>query len=134
MTVTYAGSESQRRRGSFHVRTKIEVSDLTSGQWEWLAEHLPETREFGPNAVRTCVTFVTEVAGTEVTIAHVEMAPREFIGLMAQLQIIGRTAEAILTPDVLPENYVAQVMHLMNVPAHQCPCGSDGCTSGQHAR
>lgn len=70
------------------MRTKIEVGDLTAHQWDWLVRHLPEPQEFGPGAVRMCVTFTLDVAGTEIDVRHIELSARDFINLIAQLQLL----------------------------------------------
>lgn len=133
------------------MRVTINVSDLTVGQWDWLKNNLPATREFGENTVRMCVTLGDEeplrmctcrsnretdtvievqpgcvfghvlngphsLPKTEIPVRHIELAPREFVGLLAQLQIIGRTAEAILTP--------APMAPAQGLP---CPDGIAGC-------
>ena len=86
------------------MRTRIKVTDLSLTQWDWLQDHLPESREFGPDAVRMCVEFELTA---ELSPRHVEMPPREFVALMTTLARL-ETAQAALTPDALPDHLEAQ--------------------------
>lgn len=89
------------------MRTRIEVGDLTAHQWDWLTQHLPEPQPFGPGAVRMCVTFTLDVAGTEIDVRHSEMSARDFINLIAQLQLMDAQS-AILEAATEPVKSVAQ--------------------------
>ena len=80
------------------MRTRIEVGELTAHQWGWLTRHLPESQIFGPGAVRMCVTFTLDVAGTEIDVRHAEMSARDFINLVAQLQLM-EAGEVIRNPE-----------------------------------
>lgn len=85
------------------MRTRIKVADLSVAQWSWLNIHLPEDQEFAPEDVRMCVEF--EI-GPQLSPIHIELRPRVFVALMTRLQEVDRaerTAQAVLTPDVLPD-------------------------------
>ena len=62
------------------MRVTIGLDQLTPAQWSWLHENLPQERRFADNTIRMCVTIGED--------QHVEMAPREFIGMLGQLQLI----------------------------------------------
>lgn len=70
------------------MRTTIKVEDLSLAQWDWLKDHLPESREFGPNTVRMCVEF--DLSGRYEIPRHVEMPPREFVVLVNTLAKVER--------------------------------------------
>lgn len=82
------------------MRTRIKVGDLTIRQWDWLQDNLPDSQEFPPNAVRVCVVFELTA---ELSPRHVEMTARRFVALMTTLARL-ETAQAVLTPDALPDH------------------------------
>lgn len=65
------------------MRVTIGLDQLTPAQWAWLHENLPVAGSWGQNTIRMCVTIGED--------RHVEMPPREFIGLLGQLQLIEKS-------------------------------------------
>lgn len=84
------------------MRTQIKVADLSNEQFERLDHRLFTSYDIPAAAARVCVVF--ELApGTE---RHVEMPVQEFATLMTELAMVGAvpaTAEAMLSPDALPD-------------------------------
>lgn len=74
------------------MRTKIEVGDLTQGQFDWLKENIPGARDIPEGTPRMCVVFVGP--GKERD-GHVELPPREFVAVIERLARITRTAELL---------------------------------------
>ncbi len=81
------------------MRTRIKVADLTLNQWDWLQDNLPDSVEFGADDVRMCVEFELT---SEMSPRHLELPPRAFVALISNLARL-ETAQAVLTPDALPE-------------------------------
>lgn len=105
------------------MRTRVEVESLTPAQEEYLLKHLPDSREFPPNVVKMCVQFELSAG----VVQHVEMAPREFIGLFAQLSLIG----AGMTDSLEIDPVIAGVFARHVEPGHIGPCWSD-CNRPEH--
>ena len=80
------------------MRTRIVVAELSPGQWDWLRRNLPKPRDFATDAIRMCVVFELE-PGVE---QHLELNPREFVGLMTRLHVVTRTVEAALVETTGP--------------------------------
>jgi hypothetical protein len=96
------------------LRTQIKVADLSNEQFERLDHRLFTSYDIPVAAARVCVVF--ELAPD--TERHVEMPVQEFATLMTELAMVGAvpaTAEAILSPDVLPDNDP--------IEEHPAPCG-----------
>ena len=72
------------------MRARIKVMDLSLAQWDWLQDNLPETYAIPENAVRVCVEFELS---SEIGARYVEMGVRQFIALMAQLQLAEAQAQ-----------------------------------------
>ena len=74
------------------MRTKIEVGNLTQGQFDWLKENIPGYRRIPQGTPRMCVVFVGP--GKELD-GHVELPPREFVTVIERLAQITRAAETL---------------------------------------
>lgn len=81
------------------MRTRIAVAELSPGQWDWLRRNLPQPRDFATDAIRMCVVFELE-PGVE---QHLELNPREFVGLMTRLHVVTRTVEVALAHQMNPK-------------------------------
>lgn len=85
------------------MRTRIKVTDLTAGQWDWLERNLRDSYEIPDTAIRVGVQFEIDVL-SRVLVRHVEMSVRAFAVLVSQLQSLQIQAGAMLTPDALPDH------------------------------
>jgi len=74
------------------MRTKIEVGNLTQGQFDWLKENIPGARDIPEGTPRMCVVFVGPGDNLD---GHVELPPREFVAVIELLARITRTAELL---------------------------------------
>lgn len=86
------------------MRTRIKVTDLTLGQWDYLQDTLPASYDLPEGAVRMCVEFELD---NQLSPRHVEMGVRQFMALMTRLREVQARAEAALTPDALPPKWSA---------------------------
>lgn len=88
------------------MRTQIKVTDLSVAQWDYLQDNLLEKYSIPADAVRVCVEFELH---PEMSTRHVEMPVRAFMSFLTQLQAaqIRATAQAVLTPDALPDDFPA---------------------------
>jgi hypothetical protein len=84
------------------MKIRATVEQLTPAQWDWLLANVRQEWAFLPEDVRVCVEFANpdERLGEH---RHMEIELRAWSGVMRHLNEMSRTAEAVLTPDVLPE-------------------------------
>lgn len=84
------------------MKIRATVERLTPAQWDWLLANVRQEWTFLPEDVRVCVEFANpdERLGEH---RHMEIELRAWSGIMRHLNEMSRTAEAVLTPDVLPD-------------------------------
>lgn len=102
------------------MRTQIKVTDLSVVQWDYLQDNLLEKYAIPADAVRVCVEFELD---PEMSTRHVEMPVRAFMSFLTRLQAaqIRATAQAVLTPDALPDHLEA----VRNAADPACGCSAD---------
>jgi len=82
------------------MRITINVAAVTPAQWDWLLTNVRQDWKFAAGDVRMCVTFEDpEGLGH----AHREIEIGEWVRIIGELTALTRTAEAVLTPDALPD-------------------------------
>lgn len=87
------------------MRINVSVSDLTQAQFGWLQRNVMQEWRIAESATRVCVVFETrdEAEGDIGGALHVELPVRAWIGIIEHLKTVTQTAEALLTPDAMPD-------------------------------